>query len=340
MHISPELTENGQWGVDLKRPECALAHSSGILFAPCWYGSGGISVITASRTRHLLATSPNTVFSEPLRPNGIALDRQGGLLLAHLGETCGAIFTLSADGETDVAVDTVNGKPMPPANFVVTDREGRVWITVSTRFTPRSRDYRRDAASGFIAVADPGETDARIVADGLGYTNECVIDETAGRVYVNETFGRRLTAFDLDADAYLRHKRVLAHFGQGTYPDGLALDSNGGLWVTSIVSNRVLHVDPGGRVSTVFEDSDPVHVAWAEKAWQYDTLDRPHLDKAAGLKLKNVSNLAFGGADLRDVWLGNLLGDTLPAFRSSVAGAEPMHWRVPVDHWLAAVDAE
>jgi len=51
---------------------------------------------------------------------------------------------------------------------VVTDSVGRVWITVSTRLTPRSRDYRKEAATGFIAVAEPGARDARIVADELG----------------------------------------------------------------------------------------------------------------------------------------------------------------------------
>lgn len=351
-----QLTAQGHHGADLNRPECALAHTSGLVFAPCWHGAGGVSVIKPSmsasttaatnaptsgaQTRHVLATAPTTLFDEPLRPNGIALDAEGRLLMAHLGASRGAIFSLSADGETAVVVDTVEGEPMPPANFVVTDSAGRVWITVSTRLTPRSRDYRKEAATGFIAVAEPGARDARIVADGLGYTNECVIDEVAGRVYVNETFGRRLTVFDLEADASLSHRRVHAHFGHGTYPDGLALDTDGGLWVTSIVSNRILHVDKTGAVSTVFEDSDPEHVAWAEDAWLSDSLGRAHLDKAAGQRLKNVSNLAFGGPDLCDVWLGNLLGDTLPVFRSTVAGAKPVHWDVPVEQWLARFSAE
>gem|GEM_PF-4437908 len=76
-------------------------------------------------------TAPTTLFDEPLRPNGIALDAEGRLLMAHLGASSGAIFSLSADGETAVVVDTVEGEPMPPANFVVTDSAGRVWITVS-----------------------------------------------------------------------------------------------------------------------------------------------------------------------------------------------------------------
>ena len=38
---------------------------------------------------------------------------------------------------------------------------------------------------------------------------------------------------------------------------------------------------------------------------------------------------AFGGTDLKTVYLGNLgnlAGDRIPAFRSPIAGAEPVQW--------------
>jgi hypothetical protein len=55
-------------------------------------------------------------------------------------------------------------------------------------------------------------------------------------------------------------------------------------------------------------------------------MGRPHLDKAAGRILRNISSLAFGGPDLRTAYLGCLLGDTLAHFRSPVAGHPPRHW--------------
>lgn len=39
--------------------------------------------------------------------------------------------------------------PLPPTNYVHLDAQGRVWITVSTRTTPRSDAYRPDIADGF-----------------------------------------------------------------------------------------------------------------------------------------------------------------------------------------------
>lgn len=334
------LTPSGSQGAGLTRPECALTHSSGLVFAPCWQGNGGVSLMLGDQTHHRLTnTRPEPLAGEALRPNGIALSSSGELLMAHLGETRGAIVALTADGSARIAVDSADGQPLPPANFVTSDRAGRLWITVSTRLTPRARDYRKGACSGFIAVAEPGERNARIVADGLGYTNECVLDEEAGYLYVNETFARRLTRFALTASGELGDAQVLVEFGEGCYPDGLAADDDGGLWVTSIVSNRVLHVAASGHVSVVLEDSDPAHVAWAEAAWETDTLDRAHLDKAGTGSLRNISNLAFGGADLQSVWLGNLLGDCLPVFRAGVRGCEPVHWHAPVGDWLSLFDA-
>ena len=40
---------------------------------------------------------------------------------------------------------------------------------------------------------------------------------------------------------------------------------------------------------------------------------------------------AFEGADLKTVYLGNLgnlAGDRIPTFRSPIAGAEPVQWRI------------
>lgn len=357
----------GEVGHGLRRPECVLAHSSGLLFAPDWSGNGGVAIVYPDgEVQRVLATGETFGGSGardvpfPLRPNGIALEAGGRFLLAHLGDEYGGIYRLYADGRTEVVVDrlvgvgeladtasSLTGMPvgaavvesnprlldpawMPPTNFVVADDQGRLWITVSTRLTPRSADYRADAASGFIAVAQPGERSARIVAGGLGYANECVIDAKRGFVYVNETFGRRLTRFRVASDGTLDDKTVIVRFGAGIYPDGLALDQAGALLVTSIVSNCVLRVQQDGRIETLLDDSDAVHVAWAEAAYQSDNLGRPHLDIAKGERLKNVSNLAFGGPDMRTAWLGNLLGETLPWFRVDVPGLKMPHYDLPL----------
>ena len=197
--VIPENNTLGQirsWnGKNLSRPECVVAHQSELLIVPNCSGNGGISVISpggGGETHHILATS-----ADPVRPNGIALENGGTVLLAHMGESSGGIYRLFPNGQIETVLTSANGEPIPRTNFIVLDSTGRLWITVSTRKIPRADDYRADAHSGFIAVAEPGESDARIVADNLGYTNECVIDEANSCVWVNETFGRRLSRLSL-----------------------------------------------------------------------------------------------------------------------------------------------
>jgi hypothetical protein len=42
--------------------------------------------------------------------------------------------------------------------------------------------------------------------------------------------------------------------------------------------------------------------------------------------LRNISSMAFGGADLRDGLLGCLLGEQVARLRLPLAGHPPAHW--------------
>jgi len=311
-------------GQNLKRPECVVAHRSGWLFAPCYDDVGGIAAIAPSGATytHWVKTFADDV-PAPLRPNGIALEDGGTFLIAHLGQDRGGVYRLSPDGEARVVTDTVEGRPMPPANFVTPDSRGRLWITVSTTIIPRADDYKPDASSGFIALHEGGRT--RIVADNLGYANECLLSADESVLWVNETFARRLTAFDITEDG-LANRRVVAQFDAGTFPDGIAEAADGSLFIASIVSNRVLRVWPDGRIETMIEDVDPAHLEAVETAFQAGTMGRPHLDSVQSRHLRNISNIAFGGADLRTAYLGCLLGDSIVSFDSPVAGRALPHW--------------
>ena len=308
-------------GVGLCRPECVVTHASGLAFASDWTNGGGVSVIgrDGAVTRILADRG-----ADPLRPNGIALLPGGRFLLAHLGTETGGLYELDALGNVTPVLTHLDGHVLPPSNFPLLDPEGDLWLTVSTRHIPRAAAYRRDVADGFIVHLRGGR--ARIVAEGLGYTNECLRSPDGAVLYVNETFARRLTAFDVHADGALTGRRVVAEFGPGTFPDGLAMDAEGALWVTSIVSNRVIRVTPDGHQQLMLEDANPLHLAQVEAAFANGTMGRPHLDRAAGKRLANISNLAFGGADLRQAHLGCLLGTSITQFESPVAGQEPAHW--------------
>jgi len=308
-------------GNGLVRPECVLATAVGDLFAADW--RGGVAHIRTDGSQTLYAG--RLPGGRPLRPNGIALRRSGAFLLADLGETQGGVFELGRDGSVRPFIEEVDGVELPPSNFVAEDLVGRIWVTVSTRLRPRTRAHRADIADGFIVLKD--ERGARIVADHLGYTNEAVVSPCGAWLYVNETFGRRLARFRIAADGSLSGRETVTTFGKGIFPDGLAFDGEGGVWITSIVSNRVIRVAPDGSQQLILEDADEAHVDWCEQAFLAGAMGSAHVDACGGRFLKNVSSLAFGGRDLRTAYLGCLKGDSIASFQSPVAGHPPVHWR-------------
>ena len=307
-------------GRDLCRPECVLCTRDGRVHVSDW--RGGVTVIHKNGRQDTLLARDRPW----LRPNGIALEPAGSYLLAHLGDDDGGVYRLHPNGRSQPVVLAVDGVPLPPTNFPLADQWGRLWITVSTRCRPRAAAYRADTADGFIVLVDEGGP--RIVADGLGYANECRIDPSGRWLFVNETFGRRLTRFTVAGDGALSGRTTIARFGGGVFPDGLAVDDDGQFWITSPVSNRVIRVAPDGSQTVVLEDADEPHVDQVETAFLTGAMGRRHLDTVGGRRLANISCLAFGGADRRSAVLGCLQGRSLSTFRSEVAGLEPVHWPV------------
>lgn len=304
-------------GHGLHRPECVLCTAAGDLYVSHW--EGGVSRIAPDGAVTHIGTGGG---GAEVHPNGIALCHDGAFLLADLGQ--GGVYRLSRTGERTPYVMEADGQPLHATNFVAVDAHERVWITVSTRQVPRQEAYRFDVADGYIVLADA--RGARIVADGLGFTNECHLAPGGEWLYVNETYGRRLTRFRVGADGTLSGREVVTTFGAGTFPDGLAFDAEGAVWVTSVVSNRLIRVTPDGAQQEVLADEDPEFSAAFERTCEAGALTRAHMEHIPTPYLKHCSSIAFGGPDLRTVYLGQLLDDRVAWLRSPVAGHPPVHW--------------
>ena len=307
----------GKIGNGLSRPECVLTTRSGDLYVSD--KRGGVSWIRPDGgTTFIQARNA----PEGFLPNGIALLPDRSFLIADLGPG-GGVYHLAQDGTLSPRLLEIGGRRLPPTNFVGIDRESRIWVTVSTWKIPRERAARKDYADGFIIVID--ERGPRIVAEGLGFTNEAIVDPSGRWLYVNETIGRRNSRFPIRPDGSLGPKEVVAKFGAGTFPDGFAFDAEGGVWVVSVVSNRVLRVAADGKQTVVMEDADPENLARVEEAFQNDRYGRPEMDSGSTRSLRNLSSIAFGGPDLRTAYLGSLFGESIFTFPSPVRGAEPVH---------------
>jgi sugar lactone lactonase YvrE len=93
------------------------------------------------------------------------------------------------------------------------------------------------------------------VADDMWFPNGSVIIDD-GVLLVDETFGNRITAFDVGADGTLSNRRVWTSFGDlptdrdlqaalgqlKVAPDGCGLDAEGALWVADALGGRVLRL--------------------------------------------------------------------------------------------------
>jgi len=285
-------------GSNLHRPECVLVDRDNSVYVPDW--RGGVTRIAADGSQQTwLADNPPV----ELRPNGIAIMPDGSFLLANLADD-GGVWRLRRDGALDPFLTEIDQTPLPPANFVVRDGD-RTWISVSTWQVPRQQAWRPDVADGFVVLVD--RTGSRIVADGLHYTNEVRPDPSGTWMYVVETFGRRLSRCRMAPNGDLAERETVIALGDGNFPDGFAFDWKGRIWITSLISNRLLCFD-AGVLSTVLEDANGEYVAAVEQAFATGGLRKEHLGPIPGTRLQHLTSVAFS-ADRAALYLGSLHAD-------------------------------
>lgn len=309
-------------GRELVRPECVLATKAGNLYVSDF--RGGVTQITPQGVSTFFGGGEVEGIGK-LKPNGICLLPDGSFLIAHLGDTEGGIYRIERDNTITPWLTELNGKALPPSNFIYLDHQGRYWLTVSTRKIPRAEGYRSDVKDGFIVLID--SQGARIVADNIGYTNEVYVTPDGKQLYVNATFSRETLRFDIDKQNNLSNETLVARHGLGIYPDGLTMDTEGWLWITSIVSNSIVRVNPEtGETVIMLQDVDTQHLHWVEQAYKTHGMGRPHLDNVHSTHLQNISSLAFSGESLSTINLGCLLGDSVAKLHSPFSGLAPSHW--------------
>lgn len=305
-------------GKGMRRPECVLATKSGDLF--CSDSRGGYNIVAPDGTvRFVQAVGAPTDFM----PNGIALLPNRDVLAANLADSSG-VWRIAPDGQASLFIAEADGVALPPVNFVGLDRIGRIWISVSTRAVPRHPAFKKGSADGFIAVHERGVT--RVVADGIAFANEAIVDPTGAWLYVNETTGQCTSRYSILSDASLGPKETVADYPEGTFPDGFTFDAEGGVWIVSVASNRIIHVDRDGRQNIIVEDVDQRELAALNAAFEAGAPVREHIEIGAHRKLANIASIGFGGLDLKTVYMGSLSHDGIQTFRAPIKGAPLVHW--------------
>ncbi|HEU4784410.1 MAG TPA: SMP-30/gluconolactonase/LRE family protein [Ktedonobacterales bacterium] len=128
----------------------------------------------------------------------------------------------------------------PPWNDIVADGRGNIFVN-NLGFA-----FGTDAAfaPGTIVVVTP-DGKARQVADGLAFPNGMAVTPDNTTLIVAESYGERLTAFDIAANGSLTNRRTWAET-PGDHPDGICLDAEGAVWYGDVGSSRCVRVREGG----------------------------------------------------------------------------------------------
>jgi gluconolactonase len=180
------------------------------------------------------------------------------------------IVRLSKNGDHRVFASHAGDHPIVAANFPLFDRQGRLYVTDSGKWMQRN---------GFVFRFDPdGRGEA--LAGPLGYVNGLALSADERHLFMVESDSDSVFRFEIGPDGRLTEpERFVDQVGR--FPDGLALDADGNLYVCCYASDEIWRISPNQEKTLVAYDR-----------W--------------GILLGRPTNLAFGGENFDDIYVANL----------------------------------
>jgi sugar lactone lactonase YvrE len=162
----------------------------------------------------------------------------GRLLIVSASE--GLLLRMEPDGSLLTHAD-LTGFGDHPWNDIVVDGRGNAYVNNIGFDFPNG-----EFAPGIIALITP-DGSARQVADGVAFPNGMVVTDDNATLIVAESYGNKLTAFDIGADGSLSNRRPWANVQDGV-PDGICLDADNAVWYGDVPNKRCVRVREGGEV--------------------------------------------------------------------------------------------
>lgn len=213
------------------------------------------------------ATGMQRHWTLPQRVGWLVPRRAGGWVA---GLQHGVVFLdLGADGHTGIAWQHV----LHPADSQLrlndgkADAQGRLWFGSMHNLMeppPQGQLYRWQAGGS-----------PEVVDAGYGVANGPAISPDGRQLFHTDSPRRTVFVFDLSPEGQLSNKRVWLQLERDEgFPDGMNFDADGHLWIAHWGGSRVTQRDGAGRV--------------------LQRIDVP---------ATQVSNLAFGGPQLRDLYI-------------------------------------
>lgn len=198
-------------------------------------------------------------------PVGAAADHQGGSI-QRVDLASGDVTTVYRD---------CDGRSLNSPNDLVFDRHGGFWFTDLGRTTEASHDV------GHVYYARADGSMIRHVRAGLHSPNGIGLSPAGDRLYVAETITSRIWCHDVTGPGTIAASDNIWVPGDvlGPLPgyqllDSMAIDAAGNICAATLIRGGITVFTPDGR--------DATHYAVPDLA---------------------TTNICFGGADMRDVWI-------------------------------------
>ena len=225
----------------MSRPGRVLADGFAFPEGPRWHEDAFyFSDMHAHEVIRLDADGGRTVVATvPTCPSGLGWDPQGRLLIVSMEDH--RLLRQEMDGSLEAIAD-FSHLATHLSNDMVVDARGRAYIG---NFGFDLHAGAKPATTNLVFVDTDGSV--REAAKDLSFPNGAVITPDDGTLILGESFGARLTAWDIADDGSLSNRRVWAQL-DGAVPDGICLDEEGAVWVASPVSGECLRVREGGEI--------------------------------------------------------------------------------------------
>lgn len=224
------------------------------LESPRWHD--GRLFVSDMYTQRVLAFHPDgavqAVANVPGRPGGLGFLPGGSLLAVSMTDR---LVLRAQDGVLVTLADLSDLVPWP-CNDMLVDRAGRAYVGHFGADVPADP---RIAPAELVLVDPDGRM--RVVAEDLVFPNGMVMTDDGQTLLVAETFAARISAFDVADNGSLTNRRTWASFTEGVgdtifdaldsgapLPDGMALDTEGAVWIGDLGGRGALRVVEGGEV--------------------------------------------------------------------------------------------
>jgi gluconolactonase len=202
-------------------------------------GTVAFTSMTRGQVLRLSPSGVDVLVDTGAGPTGLALSADGALVVAQNSGFWGApahapagLFV--ARHGTTTALRTDVGAP----NDLCFGADGRLFFT-----DPVSPAALESAVRGHVYAYAIDYDELECLDDAMHFPNGLAFDQTGTRLYVAESFERRINILDLDGDTVTRHEWALV---DGGLPDGLCVDDDGRVYAAVGATDSIHVFSPDG----------------------------------------------------------------------------------------------